>query len=617
MSSLRERDPNDVRLAALAPQPLRSFNDAGVLSSADVQVARTLTTLAGVQEPDVLLAAALAARAPRLGHVLVDIATIADTVAVDTEEPVELAELDWPNPNEWVQALAASPLVTDAPHPMRLEGTRLYLDRYWREEREVAARLRALAAAPAAGDGDDPELLADIEQLYAKAEDERSREAILSALTRRLTIIAGGPGTGKTRSIASIVTLLAKHGRAWGQRPPLIALAAPTGKAAARLGEVLAERAETPGLDPDVCDALALTSARTLHRLLGSRADSRGRFRHDRRNRLPHDVVIVDETSMVSLTLMARLLEALGDEARLVLVGDPDQLSSIEAGAVLGDVAAAAPDDGSQDRGSVLVDSVFALEHTYRFGEGIATLADAVRRGDADGAITALGACKGDVIWIAEDAHAIRGDPALDPVREAASAAGRAVIAAARDGDAPTALHALGEFRLLCAHRRGPYGVSSWMASVEMWLAHEISAAGGPTRDYPGRPLLITANDYDLNLFNGDSGVVVLGENGRLAATFEQHRGVTRVRPSQLSAVETVYAMTVHKSQGSQFATAAVVLPPASSRILTRELLYTALTRARNRLLVVGTEDTIRAAVDRPAARASGLRDRLLEDEPQ
>ncbi|MFZ2052431.1 MAG: exodeoxyribonuclease V subunit alpha [Solirubrobacteraceae bacterium] len=616
MSSLRERDANDARLARVAPQSLRSFNDAGVLSSADVQVARTLAALAGVQEPAVLLAVALAVRAPRLGHVLVDLATIAGTVAVDTEEPVDLVELDWPDPEEWVTAVAASPLVSEAPHPLRLEGSRLYLERYWREECEVAVHLRLLAAAPATGDPEDPELLADVERLYPQAQDERSWAAVLSAITQRLTIIAGGPGTGKTRSIASVVALLAKHAhaRGSGDRPPLVALAAPTGKAAARLGEALAERAESPDLEPEVREALSATSARTLHRLLGSRADSRGRFRHDRRNRLPHDVVIVDETSMVSLTLMARLLEALGDDARLVLVGDPDQLSSIEAGAVLGDIAGLALSEGEDGGGSAIADSGFVLDRTHRFGEAIATLAEAVRRGDADGAIAALGASEGEVIWIAKDAHAVRGDPVLDPVREAATAAGRAIIAAAREGDAAAALVALGKFRLLCAHRRGPYGVSSWMSSVELWLGREISAAGGPTGDYPGRPLLITANDYDLNLFNGDSGVVVLGEDGRLTAAFEQHSGVARVRPNQLGAVETVYAMTVHKSQGSQFGTAAVMLPPPSSRILTRELLYTALTRARERLLVVGTEAAIRAAVERPAARASGLRERLLDD---
>jgi exodeoxyribonuclease V alpha subunit len=614
MTSLRERDAHDVRLASVAPEPLRSFNDAGVLSSADVQVARRLAAISGTGDPSVLLAAALAVRAPRLGHVLVDLATIAETVAVDTEEHVDVAGLDWPDASDWVTAVAASSLVSEEPHPLRLEGSRLYLERYWSEEREVARRLRALAAAPARGDVDGVELLAAVERCYPEPQDDRSRAAALVALTRRLSIIAGGPGTGKTTLIANVVALVAdRYASADGRgRPPLVALAAPTGKAAARLGEALAQRGGSPEVDAETRAALSTASAQTLHRLLGSRPDSRSRFRHDRRNRLPHDLVIVDETSMVSLTMMARLLEALRDDARLVLVGDPDQLSSIEAGAVLGDIVGPAGGDGQRGAGSAIAHSVFVLDRTRRFGEGIAAVAKAVRHGDQDAAIAALQASNGEVEWIAQDAHAARADAALDPVREAATAAGRAVIAAAGEGDAAAALEALGGFRLLCAHRRGQYGVSSWTSSVELWLAGEINAAGGPTGDYPGRPLLITANDYDLNLFNGDSGVVVAGEGGRLTAVFEQHGGVARVRPNQLGAVETVYAMTVHKSQGSQFATAAVILPPPSSRILTRELLYTALTRARNRLFVVGTEATIRAAVARPAARASGLRERLV-----
>ncbi|HWI71430.1 MAG TPA: ATP-binding domain-containing protein, partial [Baekduia sp.] len=194
--------------------------------------------------------------------------------------------------------------------------------------------------------------------------------------------------------------------------------------------------------------------------------------------------------------------------------------------------------------------------------------------------------------------------------RDAATATGRAVIAAAREGDEATALDRLGAFRLLCAHRRGPYGVTTWTDAVERWLAPEIDAAGGRARDYPGRPLLITANDYDLNLFNGDAGVLVAREGGRVRAAFAGHADV---RPNQLAAVETVYAMTVHKSQGSQFGTVAVIIPPPSSRILTRELLYTAVTRAREQLVVVATEASIRAAVQRPAARASGLRARLWD----
>lgn len=612
MTSLRERDPHDVRLARVAPEPLRAFNDAGVLSSADVQVARRLAALGDVEDPAVLLALALGVRAPRLGHVLVDLGTIRGTVVVDTEEPVDLAELNWPEPGDWVARVAACTLVTDPPHPLHLDGARLYLDRYWREEREVASRLRALAAATPS-DGGEAELAAGAQRLYPDARDAQARAAVQAAARRRLTVIAGGPGTGKTTAVACVVALLVEQARAQGPGVPLpvIALAAPTGKAAARLGEAVHNQATRLDIDPETRAALLATSPRTLHRLLGSRPASHGRFRHNHLNRLPHDVVIVDETSMVSLTLMVRLLEALGDDARLILIGDPDQLSSIEAGAVLGDIAGPATTD--RERAVALADSVIVLDRVHRFGGGIAAVADAVRRGDAEGTVDALRTSGGEVTWIAENGDAIRADAALAPVRDAATAAGRAVIAAARDSDAPAALAALGEFRMLCAHRRGPHGVSTWMPTVERWLASEIDAAGGRVRDYPGRPLLITANDYDLNLFNGDTGVVVASRDGRVLAAFEQRGDVTTVRPNQLGAVETVYAMTVHKSQGSQFATAAIVLPPPSSRILTRELLYTAVTRARQHLIVVGTEEAVRMAVARPAVRASGLRERLRD----
>jgi len=612
MTSLRERDPHDVRLARVAPEPLRGFNDAGVLSSADVQVARRLATLGDVEDPAVLLALALAVRAPRLGHVLVDLATIRGTVAVDTEEPVDLAELDWPEPGDWAARVAACTLVTDPPHPLRLEGARLYLDRYWREECNVASQLGALAAA-APGSSEEAELVASAQRLYPDPRDERARAAVHAALRRRLTIIAGGPGTGKTTAVASVVALLAEQAQRLGAPLPVVALAAPTGKAAARLGEAVHDQADRLDVTPETHAVLLATGARTLHRLLGSRPGSRGRFRHNHLNRLPHDVVIVDETSMVSLTLMARLLEALGDDARLILIGDPDQLSSIEAGAVLGDIAGPATTDGNR-AAAAIADSVIVLDRVHRFGVGIAAVADAVRCGDADGTVSALRASGGEVTWIAEDGNAIRSGVALAPVRDAATAAGRAVIAAARDGDSAAALTALGEFRLLCAHRRGPHGVSTWMSTVEHWLAAEIITAGGPARDYPGRPLIITANDYDLNLFNGDTGVIVAAADGRVLAAFERRGNVATVRPNQLGAVETVYAMTVHKSQGSQFETAAIVLPPPSSRILTRELLYTAVTRARRHLIVVGTEEAVRAAVARPAARASGLRERLRDE---
>jgi exodeoxyribonuclease V alpha subunit len=633
VTSLRARDPFDVRLARAAPAPLRAFNDAGVLSSADVHVARTLARRGGVEDdPAVLLALALAARAPRLGHVLVDLATIRATVAVDTEEPVDLDALPWPDPAAWpwqvaaCEALVAAGEDDGASRPLRLAGTALYLDRYWREERAVADALAARAADPP-GAVDRAVLREGLERLHASAPSDRARLAAAAAVLGRLAVVAGGPGTGKTTAVARIVALLAEQAAAAGAAA-LVALAAPTAKAAARLGEAVREEAAALPVSDDVRALLLATSASTVHRLLGARRDTRSRFRHDAGNRLPHDVVVVDETSMVSLTMMSRLLDAVRPDARLVLVGDPGQLSSIEAGAVLGDLVGpaatrmrprpaararltdatgSAVDAGDGDR--PIGDGIVVLDHVYRFGGRIAELADAVRRGDADGAVAALASTADErVTWIGADAGAAAEAAVLEPVRDAATATGRAVIAAARAGDGPAALARLGDFRLLCAHRRGPYGVTTWTAAIERWLAPEIDAAGGRLRDYPGRPLLVTANDYDLNLFNGDTGVLVAEPDGRVLAAFDRRAGV---RPNQLGAVETVYAMTVHKSQGSQFSTAAVIVPPPSSRILTRELLYTAVTRAREHLVVVATEASIRAAVQRPAARASGLRARL------
>jgi exodeoxyribonuclease V alpha subunit len=544
----------EVRIAMGGTGLLREFNAAGVLASADVHVARRLAALAGETDETVMLAAALAVRGPRLGHVLVDLATIRDTATVDTDEPVELTALPWPDVDGWLAAVRASPLAG----PLRLEGSALYLDRYWREEVQVAADLRSLRDGPPAA-VDEP-LLAD--GLARRLTDERQRLAAATAVRRRFAVVAGGPGTGKTTTVARIVALLREQAPA-----SLIALAAPTAVAAARLTDAM----RGAGIED--------LEARTLHRMLGWRPNTHSRFRHHRGNRLPHDVVIVDETSMVALWQMARLVEAVRPGARLILVGDPGQLTSIEAGAVLGDIAAAGGD------------AIVTLAEVYRYDEDIARVAEAIRRGDGDATVEAL---RG-VTWI-EDPGA-----ALDPLRERAAATARAVTAAAKAGDGAAAIAALGSFRLLCAHRRGPYGVTAWTARIEEW-----TGAGG-AQWYAGRPLLVTRNDYSLQLFNGDTGVVIASEPGVLMAAFER----VQVSPTRLDAVETVYAMTVHKAQGSQFGTAAVVLPDPTSPILTRELLYTAVTRAREELIVVATEEAIRAAVARPVARASGLRARL------
>jgi exodeoxyribonuclease V alpha subunit len=633
-----EPDPFEVGRARHAPGLLRAFNDVGVLTAADVHVALRVSGLAREVDDSVLLAAALAVRAPRLGHVYVDLATIRDTAAVETDEPVDLSSLPWPTAGEWRDQVAASELVSvgdvegDTPgRPLRLVGSWLYLDRYWREERCVAADLLAFGNGPAS-DVQMDVLREGLARLFAGQTDSRQCLAAASAVLRRMTVVAGGPGTGKTTTVARIVALLAEQAAAAGVPAPLVALAAPTGKAAARLEEAVHEEAVGLDVEGPIREQLLALQASTLHRLLGWRPGSHSRFRHHRGQRLPHDVVIVDETSMVSLSLMARLVESVRPDARLVLVGDPGQLASIEAGAVLGDIVGPASDTlqlspaarslledatghdivaSDPPAGAAIGDGIVVLDRVHRFGGGIARLAEAIRRGDADAVMEVLASGPDDVRWIDVDVADPSAQDALAPVRDRAVAAARAVAEAARAGAAAEAIAALGSFRLLCAHRRGPEGVATWTDRMEGWLAAEIDAFAADGRWYVGRPLLVTENDYELRLYNGDTGVVVQADPDRVSAAFERRGEIVEVSPSRLGAVDTVYAMTIHKSQGSQFETAAVLLPGPTSRILTRELLYTAATRARVLLVLAGTEETIRAAVTRPIARASGLHKRL------
>ena len=626
-------DGFDARIAVGAQPPLLEFNRVGVLSSADVHVAERIARLTGESNPEAILAAALAVRGPRLGHVFVDLATIALTATVESEEPVDLSLLPWPAAGEWVQAVRSSALVAAAAAPLRLEGSRLYLDRYWQEERRVAEDLVALSDA-AAPDVDLAALAAGLERLFPPGSDVRQRAAAAAAVIRRLAVVGGGPGTGKTTTVARIVALLGEQAEAAG-RPPLVALAAPTGKAAARLAEAVHAEAASLETSEEIRSLLLGLRASTLHRLLGWRPGSHSRFAHDRENRLPHDLVIVDETSMISLSLMARLVEAVRPDARLILVGDPGQLTSIEAGVVLGDIVGPAASRlrispaGRQrltkatgdtipaedpPTGVTIGDGIIVLDRVYRYGSAVASLADAIRVGNADGAIDVLRAEHEEITWLpiafGEDAE----DPAtveLPAVKAASLKAGRAVVTAARAGDGDGALQALAGFRLLCAHRRGPFGVSAWSGRQQAWLAEVIDDLGLDGRDYVGRPLLVTENDYELGLYNGDTGVIVRTGEDHAVAMFERAGQLVGFSPLRLGSVETVYAMTIHKSQGSQFDTAAVLLPPADSPILTRELLYTAVTRARSALILVGSEATVRAAVERPVTRASGLRERL------
>ena len=308
-----------------------------MLAAADVHVAHRLAALIDEADDSVVLAAALAVRAPRIGHVFVDLERIHETATVDVDDPIDLTTLPWPEPSGWIARVAASGLVgTD--RPLQLVGSALYLDRYWREEQQVASDLEALAGAADVAVRMDV-LAAGITRLFEGEDpDAKQKQAAAAAVLRRLAVVAGGPGTGKTTTVARIVALLEEQALAAGTPPPLIALAAPTGKAAARLAEAVHTEARRLDVDDAIRTRLLELEASTLHRLLGWKPGTHSRFRHDRGNRLPYDVVIVDETSMVSLSLMARLTEAVRREARLILVGDPGQLTSIEAGAVLGDI---------------------------------------------------------------------------------------------------------------------------------------------------------------------------------------------------------------------------------------------------------------------------------------
>ena len=591
-------EPFDRRLALGATGVLRDFNQAGVLTAADVHVARRLGELTGEADERVLLAAALATRAVRHGSVCLDLATVGDVAP----------ELPWPAYDEWVRAVSGSALVSQG--VLRWEFDLLYLDRYWHQEVEVCADLGRRLAQPPPMVAHDI-LDAGLDRVFGEPTYVEQRAASRRAATQWTTVLTGGPGTGKTTTVAGLLALLAEQAAHVGDEMR-VALTAPTGKAAARLAEAV--RDELATLPASDRARVGEPPASTLHRLLGWRPGSTSRFRHDRSSRLPFDLIVVDETSMVSLTLMARLLEAVPADARLVLVGDPDQLASVEAGAVLGDLtrAAGVPDPALDTALSALdlpvgevVHGVVTLDRTYRFTGAIADLARAIQAGDAETAVTVMRGGDPQVRFV----ETADGQPDAG-TRADVLAAGRALDVAARRGDVEGALAALEAHRVLCGHRRGPFGVTWWAGEIERWLGEALGSDGQAGPWYPGRPVLVTANDYETGLYNGDTGVVVHTERG-LQVAFARGGPPTLVAPARLAEVQTVHATTVHRAQGSQLERVTVVLPPAGSPLLSRELLYTAVTRARSGVRVLGSEAAVRAAVARPVSRASGLRERL------
>ena len=607
-----------------APERLAALRDAGWLGDLDVHLALSLARIADDDAPALLWAVALVSQRTSAGHVCADLAAVAGRALIDgaPEAPV------MPELGAWTAALRNTPVVggPDDEAPLVLDDVgRLYLRRYWAYEREVADEIRRRAAATVAVD--DAALRSALDTLWphdpTAPEPDWQRVAAVTAVLRRLCVVAGGPGTGKTSTVVRLLALLAAMN---GGAPLVVDLAAPTGKAAARLEEAL--RAGRAAVPPALRHVIP-ERASTLHRLLRLRPDST-RAGVDRERPLRADVVVVDEASMVDLALMAKLLRAIRPEARLLLLGDKDQLASVEAGAVLADLCGDAPGfspsfaatvgavtgqtvpAGGAGSAGPLRDTVVVLRESHRFtaDSGIARLAAVVNRGDGDATCALLAAGAADLLW----------QPMTDSRAERERLAG-----AAADGFGPylervvagappeEVLRAFDRFRVLCAHREGATGV----AGVNQLVENVLEARGLLRRVTPwfvGRPVMVTRNDHGLRLANGDVGVVLPDPDDpdRGAVAFPAADGGVRwIRPARLPAHETVWAMTVHKSQGSEFDCVLLLLPTEPSRVVTRELLYTAVTRARERVEVWGREAVVRAGVSARVERSSGLRDAL------
>jgi exodeoxyribonuclease V alpha subunit len=533
------------------------------------------------------LAAAMLSRSIREGNICLPL----DTAPPHLVKAGGAGFLEWPAATEWRSALAKSKAVgkPDAQTPLVIdEANRLYLRRYWNYQQRLAVALRQKAADS---------------RLVDRGKAGTQAGAIESALTNALTIISGGPGTGKTTMVLHILTRLLQKA---GNERLRVALAAPTGKAAARLEETIRMGLET--LDcPEEVKRRVPVSASTIHRLLGARGNS-VYFRHDRENPLPFDLVVIDEASMVALPLLCKLFDALPEFARIILLGDRDQLASVEPGAVLADMV-----DAAASPGSPLRDAVVTLEKNYRFSEqsGIHHLCGVVRQGDADQAVRILRAQSHPDLVSFEP-----NEPrALAPRFSEAILRGFAASAAEKQPAA--ALAQLKNFRVLSALRRGPFGVEGLNRKIENILREAELLPRQVTASYAGKPLLITQNDHQLQLYNGDVGILLpdleAKENPeQLWAWFiGKENTLRRFAPARLPPHEAAYAMTVHKSQGSEFDRVLFILPDEDTPVLTRELIYTGLTRARSQVELWWTESVFVTAVTRRAERNSGLRDLL------
>ena len=606
-------------------------------SSIDRHFARFMTALSSQPDPVIGLAAALVSRNNREGDVCIDLNSFSG-LTLGSETDAERT-LTCPNLSKWREHLGKSDLVGNPGeyYPLIRDGAdRLYLYRYWSYEKNLIDRIRSRTRSDD-GDVDAEKLRQHLQTFFPETEkpgiDWQKLAAAVGAL-KRFCVISGGPGTGKTYAIARILaTLIEQH----HPRELRIYLAAPTGKAAARLAESIGNAKKALTCDPGTLVTIPDVSS-TIHRMLRPVKGS-PYFFYNRENPLPADVVVVDEASMVDLPLMSKLIQALPESSRLILIGDRHQLASVQAGSVLGDICGDKVENGFSEAFSRTLapavnyplkqlagsrrdktgiqDSMVYFTRSYRFEKesGIDTLSRAVNTGAVDDALDILRQGRyPDVTWVPLSSHA-------DHHHLLSKSVHGHYRGLCRVNDPQAALDELDRFRILCAVNQGELGVDTinaraaavLAADKKNWIPGEFNAQW-----YHGRPILITANDYTLGLFNGDVGIAMALETAGDKACHVYFRGgaagtLQGIAPSRLPRHQDVYAMTIHKSQGSEFDEVLLVLPEKDSPLLTRELLYTGITRAKRKLSILAAESVIRNAVSRKIERASGLRDALWE----
>ena len=607
-----------------ASRLLEAARAASVLSALDQQFATRVAGVYGEQSTGVIWALALACRQEAAGHVCADLQRLSvDGLSAETgEQGIAFSALAANETVEqWLDELRENALVEDVsrtmtlgadPRPLVLDDKgRVYLRRSYQRQVELAELIRVRTGSP------------DLEVDWEKAnagmtrllppggdEDRAPRLAIETALARPLAIVSGGPGTGKTTMVARLIALLIEQAWAKGIEPPRVRLLAPTGKAAAAMQSSFFHQRETLDLSDEVRAAMDV-GAETVHSALypQTRRDAFGRARAWS---LDSDIIVVDEASMVDLEMMTRLFRACRSADRIVLLGDPSQLASVDSGAVLAELCEppeTATREASTRHAKGLPDSLVRLRTSHRFTEsgGIDRLAEAIRQGDGDAVIEILDD---------PDHPEVERFPidSIAGVRAQLSATSRSMFLEIEEAGAPTEkLDRMLRYRVLCAHRRGPLGaraLSSILDHTGASLRHANLRSGW----WSGRMLLVTQNAPDQNLWNGDVGLVEETPSGLRAIFPDGSGGVRALSAGRLPAHESAIAMSVHKSQGSEFEVVDLVLGDVMSRIMTRELIYTGVTRARSQLRIHASESVLRDAVARRVSRDSGLGERLWAD---